>query len=382
MQINGSTINDAPVNDETAVFGVLKTNTLQDAVSLVDSGRELVWDVIFERTISLLEQLLLVRISTVNRTVTENVALIEQLLRSTIRGRFTGDTIVTLDFSPLTRLKGVTTTEFVSVVDAVIKQKNLTRQLSEALILVDQIIGQRVKPGFLTESISLTDIGRLLVWDVTFDASISVAEQLIKVMSGGASVVTRVATDTFLITDGTVRQIIRGRTLIDAIVADDTSAGREVTQNVSVTETLDVSDSFLLRRLRQFVTTEGLTLVDFLFNSSSSTRTIITTDSVVVFDQQMHSTLRNRLTSENIAVNESTAKALQRLMTLVDSIVIVDNSLRLRMWDTRVGETITLSDETSKTILRAVLYDVRVILGVGIEPVLGAYDSVILGAYN
>jgi hypothetical protein len=101
-------------------------------------------------------------------------------------------------------------------------------------------------------------------------------------------------------------------------------------------------------------------------------------DSVVVFDQTIREIDRFRILAEALGVSEATVRGVLRLNTLAESISFNDGTLRLRMWDARVGETITALDDVQKTLLFAVLYDVRIFLGVQTEAVLGAHQDVFL----
>ncbi len=412
MLLNGSgPLDGAPLDGEEAVYARLKTSSMAENVTVTDSGRELTWDVTITATLTLLDQFIAVSTgSVVNvKVVGDVISLSDGFTRTVFRGCTLSDALTIADTRVLAKLRNIVTTENVSLLDALLryafrgrvmqeltiavdaqtKELRWTRSNGELVVATDSHTGHKVKNGLITDTVSVTDIGRMLTWEIVTEAGIMLIDQMLSNSSSGA-IVTRIATDTVLVTDSTSRYILRGRTLLEAVTMLDTLAGRDVSHTVSATETIDVSDSFLARRLRTFVSTEGITLVDFIFSNASSIRTITTSDSIVVFDQTIRSVQRTRFTQDAIAVNEQMTKRLERIRSVLEGVFFDDGQLKIRQYNAVLNDYVVLSDEAAKQIVQAVLYDVRIIIGVGMDPVIGTEEPIligteepiVLGAYN
>jgi hypothetical protein len=289
------------------------------------------------------------------------VTLLDQLMRYAFRGRVMNDLIIASD--TLTR------------------EMRLTRSSAEVIVTQDSHAGVRVKTGLMTDTLTVSDIGRLLTWEILTEGGITVIDQTIAASANGV-IVTRIASDAVLVTDGSFKAILRNRTLLEALSVADSVNGRDVIHTVDILEDISAQDSYLLRRLRTLVSPEGITLVDFMLSSASSVRTITTTDSIVVFDQTVRSVQRTRFTSDAISANEQLAKTLERIRSTLDGVFFEDGQLKVRQYSSVLGEFVVLTDEAAKQIIQAVLYDVRIIIGVGMEPVLGVHRPIVLGAYH
>lgn len=418
MLLNDSPINEAPLDDAPSNYNLLKVSVVSDVpIEPYDGGRLLIWDVLVDAALVLLQDVisvytpggsgptivtkvssdtliisdtgtviarlrsallteaLLLADSTViarlrNRLLVDGTTLLDSLIASTLRIKFNGEVIVSLDTSSMYRLRTAFASDFISVIDAA--------------------IAQRVKVRDAEDTLSITDLGRELIWELLADGNILITDQILSSASGGA-VVTKISSDAVIITDGYIKVLLRTRELLEAIISIDTVAGRDITTYATFSEAVDLSDSWLARRLRTLVSTDGVTLVDFMTNSATSNRVVTTSESIIVFDATIRTAIRNRMQSDNSVISEGFAKALTRIQSAVDGIVFSDDQLKMRRYTTGIEDYVTITDEALRSIIQAVLYDLRAIIGIASPTIvlgtdkfitLGVAHEIELGAYH
>lgn len=252
------------------------------------------------------------------------------------------------------------------------KLRTLVKTLSEALSTLDAAAGVKVKPRLSSDSITLTDADRRLTWAVTLERSLTMLDELVKSVASGFRI-TKITSDTLLITDGTIRLAFRARILLDALTIFDATSGSDLTASVIVTDPLDLPDTPLTRLLRSRIDTEGLTLLDFIVRVGIGNSTITELDSIVFTDQLVRGTVRTEFSDEFITTTDELSRSMSRLLQMLDSITPIDGTLNVRMWNPFFEDFVVISEESAVQIIRQVIYEVRVILGVGVDPVLGAY---------
>ena len=415
----------------------------------------------------------------------DNITLLDALLVSVLRQRLGSDTVVTLDFSSLSKVKGLLASDLITVTDQLQKQMVWGRSVTDVVTLIDAIIaggaagqiytstltdtltvsdqvqfqlmrnrwiGEALlvtdeaffaKGRFVvsTDSITIDDSGRTLVYDVNATGSLTLLETII---NGNAPViVTKITSDLIVVSDGYQRVVMRTRTLFDLITMQDPTTQSKETVSF-VDETIDVADSTIARRLVQRISSEGLTLLDFLITAGANLRTATVsesvtvteqafryllrnrlqdealsvtdgalytflrnrwssdglttidaiikaitgagftynstiTESVVFFDGQTHTTYRDRATTDAaVVLSEGTIRKLERLLTTIDAVSFNDGLLRVSMNTRSASEALGITDEALKALLFYITFDVRIFLGMQTEVVLGAHQDVFL----
>lgn len=408
-ELNGAALDDEPLDGTTAVFGRLKLGALSDTLASTDAGRLLGWDVTATASLTLLQDLVqsvLRGSGTINAKLvsevlaatdggtflsrlhgamtTEGVALIEAMLASRVRYGLSSQSVVTLDLTPLSRYHGALFTDFTAVLDSVLKERRLVRLFSEVITLTEQVVGSRVKPGSATDTVVVGDTGRMLIREVIATASLTVLNQILSsVISSGGAVI-RIASDAIVITDGVNRALVRGRTLLEALTLAEGGLGRDIDYAAQYTETVDVPDESIRRLLRTRITSEGISLLEFILSSTSGNRLVTASDILIIGDTVVSSRLRGRMASDLLGLTDAQLRALQRLMTLVDGVTFRDEVLRIVFSTRRTTEQLTLFEQAVASVSFAVLYDVRILLGIATpEIVLGhATPHIVLGVYH
>ncbi len=404
-ELNGGTLDNDPLNDEVANFNLLKTSAASDSLSTDDTGKLVWWDATATAELTLLQDLIssvlrfggtvntklvsdvlaateggMVLSRFRNATTSDGASLLDAMLASRLRFSLTGDSVVTLDLSPLSRYRGALFSDLAPVVDEAVRERRLTRQFTEVVTLIDQAIGQRVKPRLGEDVIVTTDTGRQIGWDVLVDASITVIDQVVSsVLSGGGAIV-RVSSDAVIVTDGTSRALLRGRTLLEALTLEEGGMGRDVDYTIDASEFLDVADSYLARRLRLVVTSDGVSLLDYLLSSTSGNRVVTNSDFLTVGDATLVSRFRGRTAADVLSMSEQQLRAVQRLATLAEGITFQDDKLRVMFYDRRDTESLGILDQAQASVLYAVLYDVRIVIGIATPLiVIGMNQPVVVG---
>lgn len=378
MLLLGSALNDAPVNGETANYNLLKVNGLLDTLQATDAGRLASFDIVATAQLVVFEQML--REMQLVRQFGDNLVTAEQVLASKIKPILGSDVAVVLDLTPAFALRGAVVTDVAAVADAMVKEFRLTRVLTEVVSLVDQAIGQRVKPRLGGDVITIDDSGKFVGWDVLVDASVTVVDEILSSIFNGGGVAVRVASDAVIVTDGTARALLRQRTLLEAINLEEFGFGRSLEHYATFSEAIDLSDSFLANRLRRIVTADGVTLIDMLVSSASSVRTVSASDFLVVGDQALVSRLRGRFSQDSVGLTDAQLRAVSRLLHLAEGITFTDGELRVRFYDRRDSELLETYDQALAQVAYAVLYEVRIALGVATPEIdLGVYKPIALG---
>jgi hypothetical protein len=386
MLLNGpGPLNGAPLNDVQQPFNILRTGAFSDTLTPEDTGKILSIAAIADGNLTVIDAIIKQFIGTHVITVTEALGISESVLAYALRNRLGFESVVTLDQSPLGRFRGATFSELLGIGDASLRSAQFYRRMDEVLALIDEVIGVvpgRVTSHVTTETISVSDDGRQVSWDVLVTASLSVVDELISsVISAGGAII-RVSSDSIILTDGHTRALLRFRSLLDAVVLAEGELGKTIDINATFTETLDIVDEFLSRRLRTLRTEDGVTLIDILASSTSGNRVISSSDAVFVGDSVVLSRFRGRTAADVIGLSDAQLRAVQRLTSMTEAVTFSDDTLRVLWNDRRLSELLGISDDVARTILYAILYDVRPVLRAYGNPfVLSARETFRLGAH-
>ncbi len=328
MLLNDSALNDAALDDVVQPFALLRIGSLSDSLAMNDDGRAVFRDVIASSDLTMLQD------------------VIATILRG--EGFVNSKTISELGLA---------------LQDSIVAARLRQRILSETISLTEQVLGIKVNTRYSAESITLADDGRQINWDITASASISVIDQLLSSIIAGGGVAIRIASDAILLSDGTTKALYRSRGLEELIATVEGGFGRDVSVNAQFSDTLDVAEETLLRRLRTFVFSEGMTLIDLIVRSAVGNRLVTASDAIVLSDASIVSRLRTRNPQDLLGMTDQQLRALQRLLSIVDGVTFTDEYLRIRFQDRRTSEIITTIDNSISQISYAITYDVRAYIG-------------------
>jgi hypothetical protein len=188
-----------------------------------------------------------------------------------------------------------------------------------------------------------------------------------------------VVLDVVLLTDDFVRVLVRGRTLVELLtLTDPTTSTREI--EVAVSEDIEVTDQTIRSLLFQRVSSDGLTLLDFIIGGSGVT-SVTVSEFVAFADEALWSIERNRLLADTASFSDELALSIARLATLIESVTIQDGNLNIFLRNTRITEDVTVTDQVLTSLLLAVLYNVRVFIGHAVDVRLSWVRGPELGAY-
>jgi hypothetical protein len=189
-----------------------------------------------------------------------------------------------------------------------------------------------------------------------------------------------VVLDVVLLTDDFVRVLVRGRTLIELLtLTDPTTATREI--EIAVSEDIEVTDQTIRSILFQRVTSDGLTLLDFIIGDAANVTNVTVSEFIALVDEALWSIERNRLLADTASFSDELALSIARLATLIESVTIQDGNLNIFLRNTRITEGVTVTDQVLTSLLLAVLYNVRVFIGHAVDVRLSWVRGPELGAY-
>lgn len=388
-----------------------------------------------------------------SRTLTETLLVLDDGLSKELRMLLDAALLVTDDGVQRTRTIDATAT--ISATDATLRTRQLARQLLDSLSPTDEVsrtrrlarraeeqlrlIDETLQQVFSSNVLFLTftdpsfilvdDSGRRVSYTANKNEAVDIYDEpvyrewrvdayenltlLDSFLLGAASgvVVTRLSTDSLLLTDGVLRIVLRHRDVLDAInLSDSYLASAARTQFRTLSEAIDLSDSRLAVRLRTLVSTDGLSLAEFIlrdvtgrkvrdvvesvafYDDTAAVRHLTRSDGsfVSAFDQAFPTRLRGRLSTEALMALDSHVHLLARLASMTDGVVVEDGVLRVWMRVRDRNELVSVDDEFLRAFTFGVYYDVRVFLGIAPDPLVGVEDPVlvgfeepiVIGAYN
>jgi hypothetical protein len=189
-----------------------------------------------------------------------------------------------------------------------------------------------------------------------------------------------VVLDVVLLTDDFVRVLVRGRTLIELLtLTDPTTATREI--EIAVSEDIEVTDQTIRSILFQRVTSDGLTLLDFIIGDAANVTNVTVSEFIALVDEALRSIERGRTLTDTALFSDELALSIARLATLIESVTIQDGNLNIFLRNTRITEGVTVTDQVLTSLLLAVLYNVRVFIGHAVDVRLSWVRGPELGAY-
>lgn len=387
MLINDSAIDEAPLDDVPQPFALLKLGALSDSLAAYDDGRLLTRNVIATAELVLLQELVSSVLrggGTVNSKLvsdllsatdagaflsrlhgvvgSDGATLLDAMLASRLRLGLSSQSVVTLDLTPLSRYRGALFTDLTVVVDQVLRNASLSRQVSEVASLIDQVISQRVKSGTTVDTVTVSDV-RLVSRSVLMTTELSVVDQVLSSVISSGGVVVRLSSDALLVTDGTSTVLLRARQLLESTTVADGGQVRTVYRGATYSDQAAAADSYLLRRLRAVQTSEGVTLLDLIVASSLGNKTLTASEAILVGDQALAYRFRGRTAADTLGLTDQQMRALLRLTSLVESVSFRDDAIEVAMRTVRDTEGLAVSDEALRQVSFAVLYDVRILLG-------------------
>jgi hypothetical protein len=207
-----------------------------------------------------------------------------------------------------------------------------------------------------SESFMLDDTERNFAWVVTATANLTIFDEFIKsVISGGGSIITRVTSETVVVSDGLIKWVYRRRDLADAFaVLDNTGLMRQrITQ---LTEQLVVSDGLAFGRTLGRQSTEQLTTLDNMVNWRR--RVVVSSDVLTLIDSlsAFAGRISTILATEPITLND-TGRTLEWAVTAEGTLTVIESFIKAIVRGSSIrtivaSENITLTDGVYYWVLR------------------------------
>jgi hypothetical protein len=346
--------------------GTIYTQTREDFIIVADGGalRGVFRRADLADALSVADEVLLSRLRGI--VVQDDVTLLDALLGSLVRVNVNSDDVTVLDFTLVSRLRNIAFTDLFTVIDSF-----------EATVF-----GGMVNFVTTTDTILVIDNEETVrTFNVTATASIDVVDSFIaQVFSPSGTIYAQTIQDVVVLTDGFVRVFLHARTLVDLLtLTDPTTSTREI--EVAVSEDIEVTDQTIRSLLFQRVSSDGLTLLDFIIGGGTGVTSVTLSEFVAFADEALWSIERNRLLADTASFSDELALSIARLATLTESVTIQDGNLNIFLRNTRITEDVTVTDEVLTSLLLAVLYNVRVFIGHAVDVRLSWVRGPELGAY-
>jgi hypothetical protein len=148
-----------------------------------------------------------------------------------------------------------------------------------------------------------------------------------------------------------------------------------------VSEDIEVTDQTIRSILFQRVTSDGLTLLDFIIGDAANVTNVTVSEFIALVDEALRSIERGRTLTDTALFSDELALSIARLATLIESVTIQDGNLNIFLRNTRITEGVTVTDQVLTSLLLAVLYNVRVFIGHAVDVRLSWVRGPELGAY-
>lgn len=308
-------------------------------------------------------------------------------------------------------LRGRGVAEVLAMSDAASRFMLRTAQTSEGIALGDTTTDSAMRNRFVSDTADLTDGG------VYFRVHGRVGSDAVTVADGAvqSAIRNRWTDDGFSATDQVLSSLLRQRyasdivTVIDSLVYSILGTViyfKTVTENFSLTDELvygvdrrrwmddgfDPGDGSIKHLRLMRASSDDVTLIDAIISAIIGSGTIFTSvssDSVRLVDDLLHTAERNRISADALSFTDATIATVQRLRMLAEDITFSDGALTFRILGRRLDELLQIEDGYLSTFYPAVMFDVHVALGRDRGAMLGGYTPfrvggrsiIVLGGY-
>lgn len=292
-------------------------------------------------------------------------------------------------------LRGREVVEVLTMNDATSRFALRSAMTSEGISLLDAVAGYAVRNRFISDAADLTDGA------VYFRVHGRVGSDAVTVADGAvqSAIRNRWTDDGFSATDQTLSTLLRQRyasdivTVIDSLVYSILGTViyfKTVTENFSLTDELvygvdrrrwmddgfDPGDGSVKHLRLMRASSDDVTLIDAIISAVIGSGTIFTSvssDSVRLVDDLLHTAERNRISADALSFTDATIATVQRLRMLAEDITFSDGALTFRILGRRLDELLQIEDGYLSTFYPAVTFDVHVVLGRDRGAMLGGY---------
>jgi hypothetical protein len=195
--------------------------------------------------------------------------------------------------------------------------------------------------------------------------------------AAGGVINTEVVTENLTVAEEILKTRYLTRQQTDLVIVTEPGVNKTIVHNAVVTDSIAVIEETLRRLLRVRQLEEALTVVESVSairTGSGIVNAVVVTDTVTITDDSARVVGRVRLVTENTVLNEQLLSSIIRNIVLGENVAVSENLIRTMDLVRVMDEPIVVGDDLEYTIAYAVLYNVRVILGVGKDPLLGAYS--------
>jgi hypothetical protein len=314
--INGATINGSPN------YRYRFAPSVDDVVSVVDGEVQRQFNVTMTGALDVLESITSGTVYTQTRE--DFITVGDEVLRSLLRGVVVLDVVLLTDDFVRVLVRGRTLVELLTLTDPTSSAREVGVTVSEDIDVTDQTIRSILFQRVSSDGLTLLDF-----------------------IIGDAANVTNVTVSEFIaLVDEALRSIERNRLIFDDI---------------------EVTDETLRILLFQRVSSDGLTLLDFIIGGSSGVTSVTLSEFVAFADEVLRSIERGRTLTDTATFSDELPLSIERLATLIESVTIQDGNLNIFLRNSRITEGVTVTDELLTSLLFAILYNVRVFLGRAVD---------------
>jgi hypothetical protein len=260
-----------------------------------------------------------------------------------------------------------TMTDTVTAGDATFRYLMRRRDGSEVFSVNDALVSGVRRGVTATENVSVNDAFlRYLRFMRRTDDDLSIIDSIVQQLSGSGLIVTKVMSETVVMTDGTIRVLnwVRAQTDTVTITEGETFRTIIITANEELSITDDTVKILRFRRIAQ----DAIELIDVFSKSVGSAGGIlyarVMSDSVTLIDSAGERwTLRTSRLTDTVAPSDAALRALARVRIQGDVIELSDGNVSIRRTVRFADDPIDVPDELIRTLILDQVYNVEIRMG-------------------